>query len=49
MRRVLRNDGVDLYPTGKPGSDTAFPMTKQEVDNNDSISTACSNGGPPWN
>ncbi len=49
MRRVLRNDGVDLYPAGKPGSDTAFPMTKQEVDNNDSISTACSNGGPPWN
>jgi hypothetical protein len=49
MRRVIRNDGVDLYPQGKPGSDTAFPMTKQEVDNNGNISTACSNGGPPWN
>ncbi len=48
VRRVLRNDGVDLFPAGKPGSDTAFPMSKQEVDNNGNVSTACSNGGPPW-
>lgn len=47
VRRILRNDGVDLFPE-KPGSDTAFPMMKQEVDNNDNVSAACSNGGPPW-
>jgi hypothetical protein len=47
MRRVLRNDGVDIYVTGKPGSDTAFPMSKQEVDNNDNVSQACTSG-PPW-
>jgi hypothetical protein len=48
VRRILRNDGVDLFPE-KPGSDTAFPMMKQEVDNNLNVSAACSNGGPPWN
>jgi hypothetical protein len=47
MRRVLRNDGVDLYPTEQPGRDTAFPIMLQEVDNNPSVTEACPTG-PPW-
>ena len=46
-RRVLRNDGVDLFPPTQPGSDTAFPIVQQELDNNDNISVACPSG-PPW-
>jgi len=47
FRRVIRNDGVDLFPTVQPGSDTAFPITKQEIDNNEFVSQACPSG-PPW-
>jgi hypothetical protein len=47
VRRVLRNDGVDLYPPTQPGSDTAFPMVQQELDNNPDVSVACPSG-PPW-
>ena len=48
MRRVLRNDGVDLFPSAQPGRDTAFPVVKLELDNNDGIGQACPSG-PPWN
>lgn len=47
VRRVLRNDGVDLYPPTQPGLDTAFPMVQQELDNNPDVSVACPSG-PPW-
>ena len=47
VRRVLRNDGVDLFPPTQPGLDTAFPVVQQELDNNESISQACPSG-PPW-
>jgi hypothetical protein len=46
VRRVIRNDGVDLYPV-TPGSDTAFPMSEQEIDNNPNASQVCPSG-PPW-
>lgn len=48
VRRVLRNDGVDLFPDEQPGSDTAFPVPQQEIDNNPDLSTSCPSG-PPWN
>jgi hypothetical protein len=47
VRRVLRNDNVDLFPAVQPGDDTAFPVVKQELDNNPDISQACPSG-PPW-
>jgi hypothetical protein len=47
VRRVLRNDGVDLYPAEQPGRDTAFPLMQREVDNNPSVNEACATG-PPW-
>lgn len=47
VRRVLRNDGVDLFPSEQPGTDTAFPVVKQELDNNPDINQACPSG-PPW-
>ena len=47
VRRVLRNDGVDLYPPEAPGLDTAFPMAEQELDNNPGVSSVCPSG-PPW-
>ncbi len=47
VRRVLRNDNVDLFPSEQPGSDTAFPVVKQELDNNSDINQACPSG-PPW-
>ena len=48
VRRVLRNDGVDLYPPDKLGTDTAFPLEEQEVNNNPDLPQACPSG-PPWN
>jgi hypothetical protein len=48
VRRVLRNDGVDLYPPGKLGSDTAFPLEEQEVNNNPDVAQACPTA-QPWN
>lgn len=45
-RRVLRSDGVDLFPSTQPGRDTAFPIVQQELDNNDEISAACPTGSP---
>jgi len=47
VRRVLRNDNVDLFPPTQPGLDTAFPVVKQELDNNPDINLACPSG-PPW-
>ena len=47
VRRVLRNDNVDLFPAVQPGLDTAFPVVKQELDNNPDINQACPSG-PPW-
>ncbi len=47
VRRVLRNDNVDLFPSVQPGLDTAFPVVKQELDNNPDIGQACPSG-PPW-
>jgi len=47
VRRVLRNDNVDLFPPEQPGSDTAFPVVKQELDNSPDINQACPSG-PPW-
>ena len=36
LRRLLDED-VDLYPEGKPGSDTCFPLPQQEIDTNTNI------------
>jgi hypothetical protein len=47
VRRVLRNDNVDLFPDVQPGTDTAFPVVKQELDNNPDINQICPSG-PPW-
>lgn len=47
VRRVLRNDGLDLFPPERSGADRSSPMAQQEVDNNKDISAACSSG-PPW-
>jgi hypothetical protein len=44
LRRFVRNDSVDLYPQGHPGSDYSFPITKQEVDNNPDVSQGCQSG-----
>ena len=33
LRRLLA-DGVDLFPTGKSGSDTCFPLPERETDTN---------------
>ena len=33
LRRLL-DDGVDLFPTGKRGSDTCFPLPERETDTN---------------
>lgn len=44
LRRVFRNDGVDLYPSVQPGRDYSFPVVKQELDNNPDINQACPSG-----
>lgn len=44
VRRVLRNDGVDLFPAVQPGRDGSFPVVKQELDNNPDINQACPSG-----
>ena len=44
VRRVLRNDNVDLFPPTQPGSDASFPVVKQELDNNPDINQACPSG-----
>lgn len=36
LRRLL-DENIDLYPTGKPGSDTCFPIPQQEIDTNPNI------------
>lgn len=36
LRRLLA-DGVNLYPQGKPGTDVAFPIPQQELDNNPNL------------
>jgi hypothetical protein len=48
FRRVFLNDGVDLFPAASPGSDTAFPIPNQELDNNPDLSQSCPSG-PPYN
>jgi hypothetical protein len=44
LRRFVRNDGVNLYPSVTPGSDFSFPMVKQELDNNPDANQACPSG-----
>ncbi len=44
IRRLLRNDGLDLYPNTQPGRDFSFPVSKQELDNNPDINAACPSG-----
>lgn len=36
LRRLVA-DGVNLYPQGKPGTDIAFPIPQQELDNNPNL------------
>lgn len=36
LRRFVA-DGVSLYPQGKPGTDIAFPIPQQELDNNPNL------------
>ena len=44
IRRLLRSDGLDLYPSTQPGRDASFPVSKQELDNNPDINAACPSG-----
>ena len=44
LRRFVRNDSVDLYPSVQPGSDYSLPVVKQELDNNPDINQACPSG-----
>lgn len=44
LRRVFRNDNVDLFPAVQPGRDYSFPVVKQELDNNPDINQACTSG-----
>lgn len=43
FRRWRTEDGVNLYPDHSPrgGDDISFPITTQEVDNNDNVDNAC--------
>jgi hypothetical protein len=34
FRRVLESDGIDLFPTGKLGNQTCFPIPERETDTN---------------
>jgi len=57
LRRLALNDNIDLYPPkidadgNVVGQDIAFPVVKQEIDNNSNISAACPNNpnhSAPW-
>lgn len=39
LARRLLADGVNLYPQGKLGTDIAFPIPQQELDNNPNLDT----------
>lgn len=41
LRRFIDQYGVDLYPQGTQGTATSFPVTEQELENNDNIDSAC--------
>lgn len=43
FRRWREGDGVNLYPDHSPrgADDISFPITTQEVDNNDNVTSAC--------
>lgn len=43
FRRWRTGDGVDLYPDHQPvgADDISFPITQQEIDNNDAVGSAC--------
>lgn len=43
FRRWRMADGVNLYPDHSPrgADDISFPITTQEVDNNDNVGSAC--------
>lgn len=46
LRRLYRNDGIDLYPD-RGGESMSVPMTQQEVQNNDNLDSACPGGRIP--
>lgn len=43
FRRWRTGDGVDLYPDHSPrgADDISFPITQQEIDNNDAVDSGC--------
>lgn len=41
LRRFVDQYGVDLYPQNTQGDDMSFPVTEQELENNDNIDSAC--------
>lgn len=48
LRRLFRNDGIDLYPTGSDvGQSMSLPVVQQELENNPNISQACPEGATP--
>lgn len=47
--RRLLEDGVDLFPENTDGTQIAFPVLEQELNNNPNISTQCPGGFPGVN
>lgn len=48
LRRVFRNDGLDMWPDRGPGAVAmSFPLYSQEIENNDNVDTGCPGGNTP--
>lgn len=46
LRRVFRNDGVNMWP-GRGGQAMSFPLYSQELENNENVSSGCPGGDTP--
>lgn len=44
LRRLFRNDGIDLFPATQPGDAMSLPVIRDELVNNPDIDTACPGG-----
>lgn len=47
LRRVFRNDGVNLWPDVGEGQAMSFPLYSQELENNENVSSGCPGGNTP--
>lgn len=46
LRRVFRNDGIDMFPD-RAGEAMSFPLYSFELDNNENVSMGCPNSNVP--